>query len=84
MLERSVLTRQVVDQVDAEVEVLEPGQLRGALGLRVAGAIGIDRVWQMRSPASRSSWASGEKISFQAWWRSTGGRCAPRMKRLAL
>ena len=38
------LHEQVVHQVDAEIQVLQPRQLRGALGLRVAGAIGIDRV----------------------------------------
>ena len=38
------LHEQVVDQVDAEVEVLQPRQLLGALGLGVAGAVDVDRV----------------------------------------
>ena len=37
----------------------------------------------LRRPVS-SARALGEKISFQPWWRSSGGRCAARTKRFAL
>ena len=44
MLARVGLHQQVVDEVDAEVEVLEAGELLGALGLRVPGPVDVDRV----------------------------------------
>ena len=79
------LHEQVVDEVDADVDVLEPRELVGALGLRVAGAVDVERVEPApRRPSSSAARASGEKISFQAWWRSSGGRCAARAKRFAL
>ncbi len=54
-----------------------PRSLRSAPGRRRAGRTSARAL-------SSSCWASAEKISFQAWWRSSGGRCAPRTKRLAL
>ena len=85
MLMRSVLTQQVVDEVDRAVDVLEPRERVGALGLGPAGAVDVERILRAaalgRSSAAR---ASGEKISFQPWWRSSGGRCAARVKRLSL
>ena len=59
------LHEQVVDEVRAEVDVLEPREQLGALGLREARAQEVDRVGAVvRRPVS-SARASGEKISFQ-------------------
>ena len=79
------LDQQVVDQVDAEVDVLQARERLGARGLGVARAVEVERVPARVAPRRAARPARrGEKISFQAWWRSSGGRCAPRTKRLAL
>ena len=58
------LREQVVDEVRAEVDVLEPRQQLGALGLGEARAQEVDRIGAELRPVS-SARASGEKISFQ-------------------
>ena len=56
----------------------------GALGLaRSARGRASTGSKPCRRPVS-SARASAEKISFQPWWRSSGGRCAARTKRFAL
>ena len=85
MLEPVGLDQQVVDQVDAEVDVLQARQRLGAGGFGVALAVEVDRVPAGVARAEqRAARLGGEKISFQAWWRSSGGRWAARAKRLAL
>ena len=80
------LHEQVVDEVDAEVDVLKAGQLLGARRLVVARAQDADRIPGARRAGGRRAprGRRREKISFQPWWRSSGGRCAARTKRLAL
>ncbi len=86
MLEPVGLDQQVVDQVDAEVDVLEPGQRLGASGFGVALAVEVDRVpAEVTVPEQRAGDAAAEKISFQPWWRSSGSAmAAARAKRFAL
>ena len=50
----------------------------------VAVAVDVDRIERSSRRPVSSARSSGEKISFQPWCRSSGGRCAARTKRFAL
>ena len=56
----------------------------GALGLGVARAVDVDRIEACARGRSARRARPAEKISFQPWWRSSGGRCAARTNRFAL
>ena len=70
------LHEQVVDEVDAEVDVLQAREQLGALGLGEARAQEVDG--SNGAAAGELRARVGEKISFQPWCRSSGGRCAAR------
>ena len=55
------LHQQVVDEVDAEVDVLQAGELVGALGLRVALAVDVERVETLRGALEQRLRASARE-----------------------
>ena len=56
--------QQVVDEVDAKVDILQPGKLVGALGLAVSVAKDVDGI-ERRAAACELCAKLGQKISFQ-------------------
>ena len=85
MLEPVGLDQQVVDQVDAEVDVLHPRQPLGAGGLGVALAVEVDRVPAgVRAPIRAARAAAARRSPSRRGGAPAAAGARPRAKRFAL